>query len=362
MSGMMELEWEDAFIPRRPNPELSKEYRKAYGNSLPGLDYFTDCDWLARALLTVNLNDGLLVYTDLDFSELIWLVVSQENSCRFCYAAHRSFLQLLGYGDERIRRLEESVFSVDFSDEEKLALDFARKLSRATPPLHPQDKAPLLEAGFEDAEVDELAFLTALVLFANRFCTLLALPPYTLENLPERWYMKLSRPVVASLLSRQRRRGVREPLSDEHRSGPYSYLVLGLEGLPVAGAFRTLLNDAFSSEGIPQRTRALIFAVIARGLECPASQDEAARLLEEDGLDRESLEPILAHLGSPELSDAQNVILPFARETIHIQASDIQRKAKALEEQIGRRLFLEVVALTSLANMVCRLASVAKSG
>jgi AhpD family alkylhydroperoxidase len=357
---IQELPWEDCLVEGHPAPALIKEYKKAYGNPIPGLDYFSSCDWLARSLLTINTNDGLLVHTDFDFFELLWLAVSQENSCRFCYAAHRAFLQIIGYSNSRIQRLEEEYFTTELAPKQKLALDFARRVSRSSPCVRPEDKQPLLEAGFEEAAVDELIFLTGLIIFANRFSTLLALPVRPVEEFFDGWLIRLGRPIFEKFLKSKRRYGKPQALAPGQRDGPYSALVRGLDGLPVAGPLRALIDQAWASTIVPARTRALIFAVVARAIDCQAAEQEARRLLADLDFGGEQVDEVLEHLSSPALDSAESVIVPFARETIRYQAQDIQRKARVLRDAIGEEQFIEVIGLASLANMVCRMAAVRK--
>ena len=41
-----------------------------------------------------------------DLAGRVGLVVSQDNSCRYCYAGARALLNLMGVDDQRIRKLE----------------------------------------------------------------------------------------------------------------------------------------------------------------------------------------------------------------------------------------------------------------
>ena len=137
----------------------------------------------------------------------------------------------------------------------------------------------MTEAGFSAEEVNELAFLTASIIYLNRFSTILALPFAPLEALPDNPIVKLLRPLLGRVLRARRQAGQRENLDSDERSGPFSYLVLSLDGLPAARRLRAVLDLAWASQRIPERTRLLIFAVVARGLGCPLAQAEAQRLI-----------------------------------------------------------------------------------
>ncbi|MCP5039566.1 MAG: hypothetical protein GY944_00965 [bacterium] len=355
MTAIQNVEWEECLLPVAPHPEIEREFKESFGRIPPGILCVTPCEWLAHALPLTNHTNGLLVHTDLDFSELVWLAISQDNSCRYCYAARRGFLRTLGLPEARIRRLEQESFISDARTKEGRAIDFARRLARSSPPLTGKDRQAMLEAGFSKGEVSELAFLTVLIIFLNRFSTILALPFAPIEAFPNRPLIRLLRPLLGRVLRGRRRMGRSENLDAHQRSGPFSYLVLALDGLPAARRLRDILDLAWASKRLPERTRLLIFAVVARGIGCPLAEAEVRRMLLELGIEPDEFDSILAHLGSKDLEADEARILPFARETIRIEAGDIQRKARALHEHLDTEVFLEVVGLTSVANMVCRL-------
>ena len=70
---------------------------------------------------------------------------------------------------------------------------------------------------------------------------------------------------------------------------------------------------------------------------------------------RGKAQEFLAHLGSPDLEPIENAIAPFARETIRYRTVQIQRRARALREQLSLEEFVETVGMVTLANLVCRL-------
>jgi AhpD family alkylhydroperoxidase len=355
MSSMSQLDWAECFLEPHPDPQLARDFRRDFGTVPPGIEYITACPWLARSSLTVNMNQNLVHHTSFDFSELVWLAVSQDNSCRFCYAANRTLLRILGHSEDRIRAVEEALFTAELEPRERAALDFARRVSRAAPPLGPGDKASLMQAGYSSEAADELAFMAAFMVFGNRFSTLAALPVEEAEALPDRLVIRLLRPLLERFFRSKYRPGTPRALTDAECEGPYGSLLRRLSPLPVATGLRALLEDAWQSTALPNRTRLLVFAVIARGIGCPRSEREVERLLAHEGLGREWLEPILAHLGGPDLDPVEAAVVPFARETIRYQAIDIQRKARVLHDEIGTERFLEVAGLASLANMICRL-------
>ena len=51
---------------------------------------------MARSLVDLHSEYGLLMHLDQDVADLVVLVVSQENSCRYCYAGVRALLWFQG--------------------------------------------------------------------------------------------------------------------------------------------------------------------------------------------------------------------------------------------------------------------------
>jgi AhpD family alkylhydroperoxidase len=71
--------------------------------------YFASVPWLARAVIDLHPEYGLLMHLDQTVADLVVLVVSQENSCRFCYAAVRGLLWAQGMSWARIQRMEQDL-------------------------------------------------------------------------------------------------------------------------------------------------------------------------------------------------------------------------------------------------------------
>jgi AhpD family alkylhydroperoxidase len=305
-----------------------------------------------------RLNRSLLqrVALDHDLADLAGLVVSQDNSCRYCFAVQRALLRTVGFAEERIERIEETLLLSDLSRRERTALEFARRFSRSNPLVGARELETLREAGFDGAEIRDLTVVCALLVFFNRTATLLAIPPYSWEKAPDRWYAPLVRPLIAPFIRRNVRRRV-EPtaLREDQKSGPFSYLTNALDGHPVAGALRESLDEMWESPHLSRRGKLLCFSVVARALSCPPSQEEARSLLAAEGLDESELGAILANLSSPGLDATEARVVPFSRQTVWYQVPDLQRRARELREALPDEAFIEAILATSLANLVCRL-------
>jgi alkylhydroperoxidase family enzyme len=155
--------------------------------------------------------------------------------------------------------------------------------------------------------------------------------------------------------------GRREPLGPAMRSGPFQYLVDALEPLPLAGVLWRMLDGAFAAPGLSPRARALVFAVVARGLGCDVCEREALRLVAAEGFPAAEVEPALAHLAAPAFDPVERVIVPFTRETIrYSEPAPLQRRARGVLAQVGPAAFGEFVGTAALANMLARLSFLAQ--
>jgi AhpD family alkylhydroperoxidase len=355
MTPLQHVEWEDCIVEPTRDRELEGSVKAALGYVPEYVAYVSACPWVVRSFLVCDPASVGLVHTSFDLAERVALVVSQDNSCRYCYAAHRAYLSILGLGEDRIQRLEHDFLSGRLSPGEKLPLEFVRRVSRLDPPPSHGEWSALLQAGYTEGAVKELTFLAASNVYANRISTLPALPYQSIEGLERRWVVRLLRPLIARRFLAKRRRGTVEALAPALRAGPFSKSVLALDGLPVARALRTVIDDAWSSGILSRRAKALVFAVVARALGCPGTEAEATRLLAAEGLDRGQVESILAHLGSPMLDPIEALIVPYARETVRYDPARIQRRGRTLRGGLSNAQFLDVVGTAALANAVARL-------
>ncbi len=351
---MQDIEWLDPLVERERSRELEAYARQKLGIAPRTAGFFAACPWVMRA--DIDLATTERVHLDNELTGLVALVVSRDNSCRFCFAASRMLLRLTGMPEDRIRKLEGDLETAQLDAPVRLALELARRISRSNPLPTGPDKKALRDAGYSEVAIKELAFVAAENVYHNRAATLPALPPQLPERLAHSRLLGLLRPLSRRLLRRLQKKGRPEALPDELKTGPYTYLVLALDGLPAARVLRKVLDEAWASPHLTPRAKALIFAVIARGLGCAHSEREAFRLLEDQGLETDKVEKTLAHLGSPELDPIEALIVPYARETIWCEPAAVQRSGQRLQESLTPPQFLEVIGIASLANMVCRLA------
>ncbi len=359
MATLLEhIAWEPCLLERRPDRDLEAYARRRQGMSNPTVAYFAPTPWVARAAIDLHPEYGMLMHLEQHVADLISLVVSQENSCRFCYAATRAMLWAQGMSRERIERMEQDLAQAALAPRELAAIAFARSQSRAGAPAAEASRAALREAGYSSELMREIAFAAASTDFLNRTMAIPAIPPYAFEGMPNQLHTRLLRPLIGKLIKKHQRRAQMappEPIPDI----PYARLLRAMSGTSIAAALTRTLNEMWASRELTRRCKLLIQAVIARGLGCESTAVEVQTALFADGLDDATLSRILTHLDDPILDAVERLVVPFARETIWYEPAHIQRRARTLRQQLSATQFLEAVGVTALANGLCRMSAFA---
>src|SRR5262245_36382925 len=237
---------------------------------------------------------------DPDIADLISLVVSQENSCRFCFAVVRAVLWAQGMSRTRIQELEHDLARADLPQRTLAALACGRSQSRSGPAEARATNDALRAAGFETDEQRELAFATAVMDFLNRVHTIPAIPTRPVERMPEQLHIRLLRPLIGRIMRSHRVAG-RATAMDRPPSPPYTRLLKAYDGSPIAPTLGRTLDDMWASPHLTRRCKLLMLAVIARGLTCEACAAEVGAALRSEGLDAGAVTRILIQLDGPEL-------------------------------------------------------------
>src|SRR5204862_7816056 len=126
------LEWGECIVPAAPvPPALQAEVRKAVG-AVPGwLARLAPSPWLVRALSEIIARP--FAHAPLEVVNQVALVVSQENSCRYCYGIQREVLKIFGQRDEYIDALGRDAQVGDLTPASLAAVDLTQQLTRANP-------------------------------------------------------------------------------------------------------------------------------------------------------------------------------------------------------------------------------------
>src|SRR2546422_770297 len=190
------LEWGECIVPAAPvPPALQAEVRKAVG-AVPGwLARLAPSPWLVRALCEIIARP--FAHAPLEVCNLVALVVSQENSCRYCYGIQRAVLKIFGQRDEHIDALVRGAQVGESTSAARAALDLARRLTRANPRPGGADFEALVRAGFSRPAAAEIVFAAAANAFTNRIGTLLVLPPEPIASFVASPVFRFVRPLLA---------------------------------------------------------------------------------------------------------------------------------------------------------------------
>ena len=353
-NALEHVAWESCLVEPSRDRALESYARRKQGIPQPSIPYFVSVPWLARALVDLHPEFGLLTHLDQDVADLVVLVVSQENSCRFCYAAQRALLWAQGMSRARVQRVEQDLTRADLPPRTVAAIVFGRSQSRTGPPGARDAREALLRAGFGVDEMREIAYAVASTDFSNRAHTIPAIPSRPLERIPDQLHMRLFRPLISRILRSHRSRGRPTPL-DHVPSSPYARLVKAYAGSPIAPALGRALEEMWASPHLTRRCKLLMLAVIARGLACEVCALEVGEALHGEGLKEATLTQVLTHLDAPELDPVERLLVPFARETIWFEPAPMQRRARALRDRLSGPQLLEAIGVTALANGLCRM-------
>ncbi len=346
------VDWLECLVPRVDEPPLLRaEIRQQMGAVPAWLARVAPCPWLARAIARGT--SYRPAHIDAQLWRFIGLVVSQDNSCRYCYGIQRALFKIYGYRDELIAELERDFHTAAIAPRDRVALAFARKISRADPRPGAADRGELTRAGFSDAAVAEIAFAAALAAFMNRVATFLALPPEPLESIVDRRFFRLVRPFLARMVRMPD--PVSPPTAPVRNEGPCAAVVAALEGTPAAAMLRAIIDDAWASPVLPRRTKSLILAVTARCLGCSRGEADAAEALAAEGVPPEVTADVLRHLGSPLLDARDGRLIVLARESVRYQPALIQRRMREATVAMAGAEILDAIGVLALANAVCRL-------
>ena len=355
-SSLEHVAWEACLIEPQRDRALETYARRKQGVPNPAIAYFASVPWLARGLVDLHAEHGLLMRIDHAVMDLVNLVVCQENSCRFCYAAVRAMLWAQGMSRARIQQVEQDLSRADLPPRTVAAMAFGRSQSRSGPASADAARDALRQAGFGTDEMKEIAFVVAFVDFSNRAHTIPAIPVRPVERIPDQLHMRLLRPLVSWALLRRRYPGRETPL-DRLPSDPYVRLVKAYEGSPIAPALARVLEGMWASPHLTRRCKLLMLAVVARGLGCEVCALEVGEALRGEGLTEATITQVLTHLDAPELDPVERLLVPFARDTIWYEPAPMQRRARALRDRLTGPQLLEAIGVAALANGLCRMSA-----
>lgn len=101
--------------------------------------------------------------------ESIAVLVSKDNGCHYCIAAHEGALQAIGVSSEEIKVIETDLEKADFSVKEKALIAFARKANNAPLRITDEEFAAVRQTGATDAEIIEALGVMEVFTAFNKF-------------------------------------------------------------------------------------------------------------------------------------------------------------------------------------------------
>jgi alkylhydroperoxidase family enzyme len=347
-----EIEWGAPLVPPVVVPEWEAEAKQRFGGSSDYTRRVAPIPWLRKTCASWQLCPVTTLPVRL--ADLAFLVVSQENSCRYCYGAARAHMRILGYPERVIGQIEREMQLAELDEREHAFIRFCRQLARSNPRPARAQREELMRLGLTEQQIKEAAFLIADHCFHNRVATMLACPPVVVyERLGRSLLGRLLRPMLA----RANRQSI--PVASDFvapEGTRFAQITAALSGLPAAYLLHEALTGAFDSPVLSRPLKALMFGVVARMLECAFCEPESRKLLLAEGFDEAEASAGLASLSSPKLSASESAILTWTRETVRYQPSEIQKRTRALAEKVGTEAMLEAVGVAALANSTVRIA------
>jgi len=352
-----ELQWADEpLVPQVSDPEWEAEVMSLMGVVPDCLRRLAPSPWVRRAYLdAITRAPRTLPPPEV---ELASLVTAQENACRYCYGVARTRMRMLGFSEEMLDRIERRAQLAEADDRERELVRFCRDLARSKPRPAKKARETMESVGFTAPQTAELAYVVAMSGFCNRVSTLIAAEPETdlEQSAPKRGLWQR----LSAWLPGPAPRGNR-PVADYPAptfGGAYGGLVRLLDPLPGAATLEVTLDRAFSTNQLPRRTLALMFAVVARTLDCSLCETGAIALLDEEGIPKKVQQEVLDTLGSPALTEVETLVIPWARDTVWMpeQPARIQERSRPILDAVGPTMFVEVVGGAALANACVRLA------
>ena len=336
---LQEIEWEAPLVPIQ-----SPDYEAELSEKLS--------PWLQKSAQVIT-GPVVFSYADPKLIGISQLVTSQENACRYCYGVERAIMKFWGYSEKQIRDLEEEASLADGITRQVVA--FARKLAKSNPTPAKQDWDGLLAEGLSQQAISEITAFVGESCFANRMATFMALPPNAaVEKLSNGF---LGRLVVKLFKKKAIARKVSPPV-DFRNEGPCAGIIEVAGNTHLAVRLREMTDGWLASEVIPKRSKVLMLAVIARQLGARYCEEEALEVLGKEGLPEKEVVEILAVLSSPLLSDIEDRLLRWTRNTVWYEPRVIQNSTRKLLDELGESLTLEAIGTAAIGNTLARLSLV----
>jgi alkylhydroperoxidase family enzyme len=355
-----EIEWGEPLLPAVIDPVWEADLKRRGLRPVNVERRIAPLPWLremtvgARTYLGFEVMPQRLFYLSL-------MVVAQENACRYCYGKNRAILKIFGHSEAFIDSIERGVRVAEIDEKDSAVLAFSRNLARSRPRPGRAHYEALIQLGFSPLAVRELALVIAAQCRYNRIGTMLACPPEAqLERasaLPA-FLRKLMAMVLRRMFEAPSKvtPAPQPPDAAALSQGPFGSILSNFAGLTKSYRIRRDVDHAMASPVLSRIAKALIFAVVARTLDCRHTEAEARTLLRTEGMDDAEIDAALATLQCKRLAAQESGLLAWARETVSYETPVIQKHTRQLAARLGDLGVLEAIGIAALANGVARMA------
>jgi uncharacterized peroxidase-related enzyme len=118
---------------------------------------------------------GVLMSPDLPLSrsqhEMIATVVSASNQCFYCTGCHTEFLRRVTLDEKLAQAIRTDHRTAPISAQDRVMLDYAKKLTLESHRMTPQDHERLRAAGFDDKAILQITMIAAWFNYINRIAS-----------------------------------------------------------------------------------------------------------------------------------------------------------------------------------------------
>ncbi len=101
--------------------------------------------------------------------EAIALLVSKDNSCSYCVAAHTVALRSIGATEEEIKKIEDEIEKSEFTEKERGLISFVRKANKDPNKITDEEFEELKKTGASESEIVEALGVMELFTAFNKF-------------------------------------------------------------------------------------------------------------------------------------------------------------------------------------------------
>jgi uncharacterized peroxidase-related enzyme len=171
MVGVMALD----LAPADPTPGMAAYFQKCRDKIgfVPNVLQAYSHDMAKLEAFAAFYNDLMLAPSGLSKleREMIAVVVSAENRCFYCLAAHGAAVRQLSGKPELGDMLVMNYRAAALSPRERAMLDFATLMTKASAAIEESDRQALRDAGFSDRDIWDIAAVASFYNMSNRMAS-----------------------------------------------------------------------------------------------------------------------------------------------------------------------------------------------